>query len=203
MNIRVDDELHALIPPLTAAEYAQLEANELGFEGFSVDPPEFVKLLPSRIGNLWWHASLSRTPGQGQIYTKRPMAFSRLAASEIMEPVRRGRVRLKAVPSSPVDLDYFDRKLAPKEGSDTMYVIEALGTGLFKVGLCTGPPESRLETLQTASPFELRLVASFPGDRKAESVIHRRLSHSRVRGEWFERTDELSRIISEARNDVH
>jgi hypothetical protein len=60
----------------------------------------------------------------------------------------------------------------------------------FKVGLSKNPA-SRLDQLQTGSPFRLSLymgdlAAGCEGrEREFEKQIHRRLSHLAVGGEWF------------------
>ena len=60
----------------------------------------------------------------------------------------------------------------------------------FKVGVSKNPA-SRLIQLQTGSPFRLSLhmgdlVAGCEGrEREFETIIHRRLSHLAVGGEWF------------------
>lgn len=60
----------------------------------------------------------------------------------------------------------------------------------IKVGV-SGTPEARLETLQTASPYELELVAklTFPSREWAmqfEGCFHYTQREHRLRGEWFD-----------------
>lgn len=49
--------------------------------------------------------------------------------------------------------------------------------------------ESRLRSLQTGSPVPLIVLASCPGRRQHEKMIHDRLKAHRLSGEWFERND--------------
>ena len=62
--------------------------------------------------------------------------------------------------------------------------------GPIKVGW-SGFPELRLETLQTGSPFELRLLASYRASYKEEVVVHNKLLSSRLRGEWYLPSEEV------------
>ena len=63
--------------------------------------------------------------------------------------------------------------------------------GLQKVGLATDP-QSRLATLQTASPFDLvmhgAVAVPFREAHSVERRAHRLLARFRVRNEWFETT---------------
>jgi hypothetical protein len=56
-------------------------------------------------------------------------------------------------------------------------------------------PESRCETLQTASPIKLSVKAVMNGDFKTEKGLHELFSHSRSRGEWFRYTEEIKWFI--------
>lgn len=70
----------------------------------------------------------------------------------------------------------------------TVYFIRMRGTDLYKIGWTQAlDARVRLYQLQTASPFALDLVATFPGlSRRIESEVHGLLADERLRGEWFE-----------------
>jgi hypothetical protein len=72
----------------------------------------------------------------------------------------------------------------------SVYFIEAIGTNRVKIGHAEDP-EKRLAELQTASPFDLQLLFSFPGDEALEAQYHAKYAHLRVRpnGEWFFSTE--------------
>ena len=82
----------------------------------------------------------------------------------------------------------MSRKAHPQPLARFIYVIGPQ-QGLQKVGLATDP-QSRLTTLQTASPFDLVMHAAVAVPfREAHSVerrAHQLLARSRVRNEWFE-----------------
>lgn len=65
-----------------------------------------------------------------------------------------------------------------------VYVIHAIGTSFIKIGYSTNP-QSRLTALQTASPYALRILGFWPGNRLTERRIHKYLSQFRRSGEWF------------------
>lgn len=75
--------------------------------------------------------------------------------------------------------------------------------GLQKVGLTTDP-QSRLATLQTASPFDILMHASvavpFREAHAFERRAHQILARTRVRNEWFETTpaDAVAAVHSAA-----
>jgi hypothetical protein len=70
-----------------------------------------------------------------------------------------------------------------------VYVIEAMGQNLFKVGFTTRDPEARLQQLQTASPHKLDLLTAFSckNPPQLEAALHQMLEQhtNRVQGEWF------------------
>jgi len=78
-----------------------------------------------------------------------------------------------------------------------VYFIEAAGSNLVKIGSAVSP-ESRVRTLQTGSPVQLRLLGSTPGGESHERDLHRRFSHLRSHGEWFRSEPELVEHIARA-----
>ena len=51
--------------------------------------------------------------------------------------------------------------------------------------------------LKQESPEAFQLIAFFPKSGDQEPVVHKRLSHLRVQGEWFRYTAEVSAVIKE------
>lgn len=70
------------------------------------------------------------------------------------------------------------------EAGEWVYVVQAKGNGLVKVGYSKAPA-SRIRQLQTASADTLRLVMLIPATLELEQRLHRELGDLRVRGEWF------------------
>ena len=52
-------------------------------------------------------------------------------------------------------------------------------------------PLVQLSDMQVGNPYELLLLARFPGSRETEKMLHDSFSHRRVRGEWFIATDDI------------
>lgn len=73
--------------------------------------------------------------------------------------------------------------------SSHVYVIHAVGTDYFKIGL-SKTPVKRLVTLQPLLPFELNIVHECQGSFAMESKIHDIFSKKRIRGEWFKLNDQ-------------
>jgi len=57
--------------------------------------------------------------------------------------------------------------------------------GLIKIGLSSNP-EKRLKTLQTASPYYLKLIYKMYGSRELEKYLHELFKQYHVKNEWFE-----------------
>jgi len=52
-----------------------------------------------------------------------------------------------------------------------------------------------MSNLQVGCPEELILLAVIDGGREVEEELHARFADYRIRGEWFERCDELMDFI--------
>ncbi len=69
-----------------------------------------------------------------------------------------------------------------------VYFIRQGWLGPIKIGVAAHP-RRRLAELQTASPYELRLLAVLPqAGRPAEQRLHRLHAADRLCGEWFQPT---------------
>ncbi len=73
-----------------------------------------------------------------------------------------------------------------------VYFVE--GAGAIKIGTSTDV-RSRLSTLQIASPYELTLLVTIPGDHERERALHDRFDRERLRGEWFRGDGELRMLV--------
>ncbi len=91
------------------------------------------------------------------------------------------------------------RKLHPQasEKEGVVYFIEAVHADRIKIGFTTKDPRERLQSLQTAAPFELRLVASFRGSYGIELYLHRKYSRWRIlpTAEWFTYSEDIQSLI--------
>jgi hypothetical protein len=71
----------------------------------------------------------------------------------------------------------------------------ACGDDLIKIGHTTNL-RSRLRSLRTAAPKELRVLLVIPGTRDDEQELHRKFQAHRAGGEWFLRCDAITEFIS-------
>lgn len=81
-----------------------------------------------------------------------------------------------------------------------IYLLECVGSRFVKIGWFKGSTEfeaiSRIRELQTGNPFHLKIIRIVPnGTLKDEAEAHRNLSHLRIRGEWFDYTDAVNRVL--------
>lgn len=77
-----------------------------------------------------------------------------------------------------------------------IYFISADEANKVKIGF-TNNLKKRLKQLQTSSPFELKVLLILEGDEHKEKELHLKFKKQRVNGEWFEKTEEISKFISE------
>lgn len=78
-----------------------------------------------------------------------------------------------------------------------IYFIEAVGTGMVKIGFTHRSAETRIKAFATHTPFEIKLLATCPGTKCEEKTFHKMFSEKRVRGEWFLLDEDISEYIRE------
>jgi hypothetical protein len=71
----------------------------------------------------------------------------------------------------------------------------ACGDALIKIGHTTNL-RSRLRSLRTATPKELRVLLVIPGTRDDEQELHRKFEAHRAGREWFSRCAAITEFIS-------
>ena len=137
---------------------------------------------------------------------KREFVFSHLCSMLPFDPQ----------PNDPVVIEksYSDRKKEniwayefveecqrEKNNSDFfIYFIQSEKGGAIKIGLSKNP-EERLNELQTSTPYKLKLLAKIKGDISKERELHRRFARYRIRGEWFEASNELLSYIEQIKEE--
>ena len=72
-----------------------------------------------------------------------------------------------------------------------VYIVSAKGLDLVKIGF-SQTPHSRLNTLQTGSPVELELFATWRGTEGDERELHSILAEFRTMREWFSLSPEAA-----------
>lgn len=76
-----------------------------------------------------------------------------------------------------------------------VYFIVCTDAPQCKIGFTTGDIAKRLKALQTGSANELAIMCAHPGTPDTERRLHERFAESRIRGEWFDITDEIRAYI--------
>ena len=72
----------------------------------------------------------------------------------------------------------------------TVYMIQANPSRRVKIGH-SAYVEGRLALFQCANPEELRVLRLFEGDQPEEALLHWRFRKQRIRGEWFDFSDDM------------
>ena len=90
------------------------------------------------------------------------------------------------------------REYLPKSKKEVECVYFVLETvqKVVKIGY-TANIDARFSGLRTANVNPLKILAVVPGGQKLEHQLHKRLSHLRVRGEWFKDCAELRKVLKE------
>lgn len=68
-----------------------------------------------------------------------------------------------------------------------------------KIGWATDPT-GRKKALQTGNPYDIKILATMPGDQGYEKDLHRLFKSCHHRGEWFVYGHELTRFLTNLKN---
>lgn len=182
MKLEINKELKDLIPPLQKDEYKLLEDGLLGFESDC----KMLKIIPSDIGPMWFHARYIDDNIMTEHYTKRPMAFSRLSSIMPYYDLLRTK-KLTPLKMKPQPLDFNDRNGENKKFYKTnVYLIQSVIGGPVKIGKANNVWE-RLKQHQCGSPFILEIIKIYKNvDPKFERDLHDKFTEYRIHGEWFD-----------------
>jgi hypothetical protein len=81
-------------------------------------------------------------------------------------------------------LKNLDQWLKIEFSSKDLYLIQSKNIGSIKIGIAQDC-NARLKQLQTANPYELKLVHVFKGMGNLEKYLHKELDAFKLQGEWF------------------
>lgn len=76
-----------------------------------------------------------------------------------------------------------------------VYFIEAVGSGMVKIGFTHGMVSRRVRQMQTSNHCALEILAEFEGFDGEERSVHARFNHLRGLGEWFRLDEALKAFI--------
>jgi hypothetical protein len=84
-----------------------------------------------------------------------------------------------------------------------IYLLKGQGNQ-YKIGMTTRVPTKRLLEFVPKLPFETQLIFAIPDPDPIamEMVYHEEFAHKRIRGEWFELTQEDVDLITSADNGI-
>lgn len=89
-----------------------------------------------------------------------------------------------------------DRPRQPWLTAGLIYVIQGEPGTPVKIGFTRrGDAAGRLTEIQIGSTVNLRIIAQAPAYVQHERVVHRALSESRLRGEWFAWTPKVAAFV--------
>lgn len=77
-----------------------------------------------------------------------------------------------------------------------VYFLESVGLGRVKIGMSAEKPSSRISTIRSSCPTDLKCVAVVPGGRALERELHKKYAHLRLRGEWFRITTDMRDLLT-------
>ena len=87
----------------------------------------------------------------------------------------------------------------PPQGETVTYFVQGDDPNVVKIGI-TDRMQNRIRGLQTASSNPVVVVAWIMGNQEME--LHKRFGKMRVRGEWFNLSEEMRTYISKVASDI-
>lgn len=87
-----------------------------------------------------------------------------------------------------------DGRMSERSQQGHIYFLQNGRRKLVKIGF-SGDHISRIDSLQSATPDKLKLLATLPGSRTLEAELHKRFAKYHVQGEWFSVEGELAKYI--------
>lgn len=78
-----------------------------------------------------------------------------------------------------------------------VYAVTLPGSERIKVGFTTNL-DDRIHTLETGSPFPLKVLLFMPGAFHLETSLHLRLARFRAHREWFQDVPEVRAVLADA-----
>ena len=166
-----------------ADKFPMLPDSEYRLFGISTNPMHTISILESETSPGFYHVDI--TSGGELVSSIRPMSGKDFINAFIRREIGGASIRWEH--------RKIDRSL--QAAPENIYFISD-EDGYIKIGFARNV-QSRLETLQTASRQELRVIATMPGSLSDEKSLHHKFSKDHVRGEWFRPSQELRQFIKE------
>jgi hypothetical protein len=134
--------------------------------------PRFYAVFENEIKKWSW----SRDDPRWKEYNQRKIEESKAAKLQREEDLKRTR-----------EFEYKERY------PGFIYFIQGESGGPIKIGYATDV-YSRLKTLQTGHPDNLKILCAMPGNYDDEKKYHQKFAEYRIRGEWFKPCEAMIEI---------
>lgn len=97
---------------------------------------------------------------------------------------------------TPLEDELVDMLLAMPNPSDAeVYIAVTVSSPRYvKIGISC-EVDKRIDQLNTASPFRVWCMTTFPGGRGIEALLHARFADRRTNGEWFRWDDQMWHVL--------
>lgn len=82
-----------------------------------------------------------------------------------------------------------------------IYFVQNKATKNVKIGYCKDNLKSRISSLQTGSAEQLECIMVLDGTFRDEKTLHIRFDRLRIRGEWFEFSEDLQRFLDDNKSN--
>ena len=82
-----------------------------------------------------------------------------------------------------------------KENKEEVYLILEPISGYVKIGYTNRGVRTRLATLQTSNPSELKIISHYDGTKKDEGNLQHFFKDKNIRGEWYSLSDTNLKFI--------
>lgn len=164
-----------------------ISLNERNGSYFKVSRADSRMTDSSRTYNVWLEDTNPLTNTQeGLLYNKLRKSWEYALESELRSrSISKSKV-IKEI--NKLILDDFERENPhlTEYGLSYIYLINITGTDLYKIGVSNNP-QNRLQTLQTASPFDMEIIEtkSTPLAYKVENKLHKIFDKYKHKNEWF------------------
>jgi len=104
-----------------------------------------------------------------------------------------------------LEIDYMEQKGIKTSrnimNNTIIYFIQQGNGGSIKIGISSNI-EKRLASLQTGSPYKLKVLLTIKGSEKLEKEIHSKFAEYRLSGEWFKPVKQITDYINQKLKDI-
>lgn len=179
-DLHLTDEEHAAVDAAFQQWFSTYEPPRPPYRGFTPGEAE-------RIGKALIAIR------DGRLYREKYATFWEYCAGKWgMTPERASQYMWQAENEQPVHEVVSPAKPNTEPRESWVYFIRCGDS--VKIGVAVDV-RKRLSSLQTGNPAPLSLMASMPGDEKAERKLHKQFSADRLSGEWFDLSPALREYI--------